>query len=67
MNQSKREKDCGVLEYCCPIKSREKQKPKRAEAKRRKGFGKELVINKGKTWVGIVPTAQRSNFSITES
>lgn len=29
--------------------------------------GKELIVNKGKTWVGVVPTAQRSNFSIKES
>lgn len=29
--------------------------------------GKELIINKGKTWVGVVPADQRSNFSIKES
>ena len=29
--------------------------------------GKELVINKGQTWIGVVPTDQRSNFNIKES
>lgn len=28
--------------------------------------GKELIINKGKTWIGVVPTDQKSNFSIKE-
>lgn len=28
--------------------------------------GKELIVNKGKTWVGVVPADQRSNFSIKE-
>lgn len=29
--------------------------------------GKELVINQGKTWIGVVPTDQKSNFNIKES
>lgn len=29
--------------------------------------GKELIINKGKTWVGVVPVDQKANLSIKES
>lgn len=29
--------------------------------------GKELIVNKGKTWVGIIPTAQRSKLDIKTS
>ncbi len=29
--------------------------------------GKELIVNKGKTYVGVVPADQKSNFSIKES